>query len=230
MGGKGSSAENKKTNIGGGRTGVLPSQKRKNKKMKKLIIAAAAICAAVMANAAAANWKASASQIHDGTGSASALYSGTAYIFDAGVTSQSALFDIIAAGTAIGSSTAGYVTTATVTDGTFSGLNFSYGEQGSSDSISYYFVIVDTDKAYFSNEKGAKPNATATAKNMAFGLQYDDEDPTVYPNSVLAASGDGTTFAGAGRWNSTSSSVPEPTSGLLMLLGVAGLALRRRRA
>ena len=34
--------------------------------------------------------------------------------------------------------------------------------------------------------------------------------------------------AAAGAW--TAASVPEPTSGLLMLLGIAGLALRRRRA
>ena len=34
--------------------------------------------------------------------------------------------------------------------------------------------------------------------------------------------------AGAGAW--ASASVPEPTSGLLMLVGLAGLALRRRRA
>ena len=32
----------------------------------------------------------------------------------------------------------------------------------------------------------------------------------------------------AGAW--TSVNVPEPTSGLLMLLGMAGLALRRKRA
>ena len=156
------------------------------------------------------------------------MYSGTAYIFDAGVTSQSALFDMIVAGTDIGSSTAGYVTTATVTAGTFSGLNYSYGEQGASSAISYYFVIVDADKAYFSNQKGAKPNATATAKNIAFDIQYDEEDPTAFPNSVHAAFGDGSTFAGAGRWSSTA--VPEPTSGIMLLLGFAGLALRRRRA
>ena len=39
--------------------------------------------------------------------------------------------------------------------------------------------------------------------------------------------GDQTSYTqGAGKW----SAVPEPTSGLLMLLGMAGLALRRKRA
>ena len=39
-------------------------------------------------------------------------------------------------------------------------------------------------------------------------------------------SGDKFTYASRGNFTA----VPEPTSGLLMLLGVAGLALRRRRA
>ena len=38
----------------------------------------------------------------------------------------------------------------------------------------------------------------------------------------------GDTSAGSPSWSTAS--VPEPTSGLLMLLGMAGLALRRRRA
>ena len=52
--------------------------------------------------------------------------------------------------------------------------------------------------------------------------------------STYAASGMGATdamytgmgFVMAGTW----SAVPEPTSGLLLLLGVAGLALKRKRA
>ena len=37
-------------------------------------------------------------------------------------------------------------------------------------------------------------------------------------------------FSTAGTWDYTANPVPEPTSGLLLLLGVAGFALRRRRA
>ena len=184
--------------------------------MKKLIIAAATMCAAVCANAAAANWKSSASGMYNGTGSTadSALYSGAAYVFDAGVTSQSALFALIEAGTTIGSTTAGYVATATFDEGAFGGLIFANGEQGGG-SYTYYFVVVDDDKAYFSNEKAVTANTTATGKNVGFGNQSG--------SSALPA---GTGFQGAGAW----SSVPEPTSGLLMLLGMAGLALKRKRA
>lgn len=185
--------------------------------MKKLIIAAAVVCTAVFAHAAAANWKASASGMYNGTGSTadSALYSGTAYLFDAGVTSQASLFALIEANTTIGTSTAGYVATATFdSEGYFGNLQFSNGEQGGG-SYTYYFVIVDGDKAYFSNEKAVTANATVTAKNVGFSAQSG--------SSALPM---GTGFQGAGKW----SAVPEPTSGLLVLLGMAGLALRRRRA
>lgn len=183
--------------------------------MKKLIIAAAVVCTAVFAHAAAANWKASASGMYNGTGSTedSALYSGTAYLFDAGVTSQAALFALIEGGATIGTSTAGYVATATFDEGAFGGLNFANGEQGGG-SYKYYFVIVDGDNTYFSNEKTATANGTATAKSIGFSVQSG--------SSALPVAG----FQGAGAW----SAVPEPTSGLLMLLGMAGLALRRRRA
>ena len=50
---------------------------------------------------------------------------------------------------------------------------------------------------------------------------WDDESGKVFADKQSS-------FAGAGWY--TTASVPEPTSGLLMLVGLAGLALRRRRA
>ena len=49
---------------------------------------------------------------------------------------------------------------------------------------------------------------------------------TMSGDAAKSASGG---YQGAG-WYTASSNVPEPTSGLLMLLGVAGLALKRKRA
>lgn len=187
--------------------------------MKKLITAVAVICAAVVANAAAANWKASASNMY--AGNATDKYTGTAYYFDAGITSQAALFAIFEAGTAISSSTAGYVGSGSINNGAMSATNFSYGEQSTSEqtqNYAFYFAVIDGDNIYFSNEKELAANGTATAKSVTFGTQAGS---ATFSNQPAA---DG--FQGAGKW----SAVPEPTSGLLMLLGMAGLALRRRRA
>lgn len=184
--------------------------------MKKLILSTVVVCSAIFAQAAVANWKSSASGIYNGTGSTedSALYSGTAYVFDAGSLSQAALFALIEAGTMIDSSTAGYVATATLSEGYFGGLTYSNGEQGGG-SYTYYFVIIEDGKVYFSNEKSATASTTATAKNVGFGGQTGSSSLPV-----------GTGYQGAGTW----SVVPEPTSGLLLLLGMAGLALKRKRA
>ena len=188
--------------------------------MKKLIIAVAAICAAVAVQAATANWKASASNMY--AGNATDKFTGTAYIFDAGVTSQAALFAIFEGGTAIGSSTAGYVGSAAISSGAMSATAFSYGDQSASatdtSNYTFYFAVIQDDNIYFSNEKAMVANATATAKTVGFGTQAG----TSTFSNLPAADG----FQGAGKW----SAVPEPTSGLLMLLGMAGLALLRRRA
>ena len=70
----------------------------------------------------------------------------------------------------------------------------------------FFFTIEDNGKAFTSAEKSGVAAATQTV-SLTFG------------NMASATQN-------AGNW----AAVPEPTSGLLMLLGVAGLALRRRRA
>ena len=55
-------------------------------------------------------------------------------------------------------------------------------------------------------------------------------DPIVYTLSGFGNDPKSTSVPGADFENVMAASVPEPTSGLLLLLGVAGLALKRRRA
>ena len=181
------------------------------------MIAAAIVCAAVIGQAADAKWSISATKVYDGTDSTAdtALYSGTAYIFNAGEYSQAAVYATILAGEAI----SGYAGTATVADGTLPSTVITWGQQGG-DKQDWYFVLVEDDKTYFSNIKNIASPTTDTAKNVLIGSQNNGTA------TFSATAPTGTDFAGAGKW----STVPEPTSGLLLLLGVAGLALRRRRA
>ena len=84
-----------------------------------------------------------------------------------------------------------------------------------------YMVCFDSDlnALYFSEELNKTILGTGATK-YAFSAN----------SSVEAAMADMSGFDKSyGGWVSTAA-VPEPTSGLLMLLGMAGLALRRRRA
>ena len=196
--------------------------------MKKLMIAVAIVCAAALSHAATANWAASAANIFDGTGSTAAAnkYAGAAYFFNADAATQQAVFEAFAADTANFDVTAqtGYLATGVVETGSIKAStasnNFGAFDQGSG-THDFFFVLIDGDKMYTSTTK-ANVNAGGTddAVAIAFGNQ---KAASGLPNSSLAAS-DG--WNAAGQW----AAAPEPTSGLLMLLGIAGLALRRKRA
>ena len=102
------------------------------------------------------------------------------------------------------------LSSAAVTSGAIASTTFSVASAVADTTYDFYYVITTEYKgsevSFTSATKPATASDTGTP-NIAFGNQQ----------SATQA---------AGAW----AAVPEPTSGLLMLLGMAGLALRRRRA
>ncbi len=179
--------------------------------MKKIIMAAAIVCAAVMTQAAQVTWTASAIA---GTGSTSYL----AMIVD--VTGMSditgdSVAQAIMAGTFTGNtmySGAGtYNASKDQVAVAFSKKTVN-GEYANEQAVSYMTIVFDAAAAADANNYLVTSGDTAVdGKFSAAGL-------------LAAQQG-----SQAGKtW--TTAAVPEPTSGLLMLVGLAGLALRRRRA
>ena len=189
--------------------------------MKKLMVMVALVAAAVSANAAQYAWSAATGRLFDGQGTATAnRYAGTGYLFAAGTVAQS---DIVAAlvadtlATTLGTA----LSQNTFANGRTSDVSAAFETTGLANA---YFVVLGTDgdgnNGVYISDIGNIESSDVGASQVTFGSQ----------NAYSAAFKDATAgYSGAG-WYSMPSAVPEPTSGLLMLLGVAGLALRRRRA
>ena len=188
--------------------------------MKKLIVSFGAIAVGILANAASYSWSASEGRLFDGIGSATSnRYEGMGYLFNADTVSQNA---IIAAFI----SDAGVTATleSALTTGTFSGGRASVSDAftGPNSAFSAYFVVLGqdadgNDAIYISDEVTANYQ-TVGESDVTFGQQND------YSSIGFKDAYAGYSSAG---WYTA---VPEPTSGLLMLLGVASLALKRKRA
>ncbi len=195
--------------------------------MKKIIVAVCAMGLAIVAQAASYNWKATTGFIYSPTDSSTKITSGTAYLFDAKVTQQSVLTALLS-GSDI--STLGAISTSSVSAAgqVFASDNFTY--KTASDvgtSWEAYMVVVNGDYAYFSNK----------ATDIMVSIM-ESTDTISIPNNMQTSKNvyDTEKFGSAGWYTLSSSSgggesetVPEPTSGLLLLVGMGALALRRKQ-
>ena len=174
--------------------------------MKKIILAVSVAVTGLALNAAVANWAAEGISGYNG-GAMSALQ---IYAFD---TSALTVADATAA-----FSTGDF---SVLTKG-FAASDYDSGEAvgeisgyANGASVSAYLVIFD--------------NATVASAEHFYISDVDSSTSIGIQGQSANPAFDLSSSATASNWGSTAA-VPEPTSGLLMLIGMAGLALRRRRA
>ena len=202
--------------------------------MKKLMFIAAVV-AAGLAQAASLDWSIATKSflMSDGTTKPNGV---TVYLFNTGASGYSdfiadlnggKLGDSISASTLTGA--AGYLTSATTYSNTRTQLlNNNYGSAkgtvtvggNAGDMFDLVAIVLDD---------GGKYLVSGTARGVSYTDSPDDGSASQFSDSKMTANGWKTytpdTSGGGGGGG-----VPEPTSGLLLALGGAMLALRRRRA
>lgn len=197
--------------------------------MKKLLILASAVALACSANAASYLWGLTGGEIITPTGSYANddyLEGGTAFLYLGTVTASANAFDF---------SGATFITT--------SGMDPSSYQFGSDDESNLFSSDDITSTAAgqdFSIILIEKDNATTADLADLDGyyvlytgtsVQKEIPDPMGGESTYYAKFADqGSTYEGQWASMTPADPIPEPTSGLLLLLGMAGLALKRKKA
>ena len=174
------------------------------------MIALAVVAMAIATQAATYNWtwgvgttSPLAKPGTDGTAAEDFVGTGTAYLF-AGLSSAPSAYE---------------QTSSVVTGGTITKVNWNDSRTAGT-SVDWYMIVTtkigDDDYLFISDSLTKARQADGKNVKVTFNLLDDSKA------AAMQASGG---YAGAGWY-----AVPEPTSGLLMLLGMAGLALKRKRA
>ena len=184
--------------------------------MKKLIVFGFAAFAAVAANAAAFQWSATnIGKVGDATSAGL-----TAYLVDASKVTRATMIAALEKGDFQYMKADNYLlTTTTLAQGTtgMSRINTTSGTASSSiTSYSAYTIVLD--------------GAVGSAKNFLATAQISDATNPGYDSGSGPGLGNVQFTFGQQTSTAWTAVAPEPTSGLLMLVGLGALALRRRKA
>ena len=181
--------------------------------MKKLLMAVVATFITGMAQAALVNWGNSASSKIVGLDGSTAITAANAVTWALTVTLMKA--DGTSTGaqyTSINSMNAG------VLSGTDSAWTYNYGTDAQNGDEFYIKALMTVDGTTYEMNIYADQ---ATQENFVLDLGANPNNTSTATFSWKAGTYGGT------MWSAQS--VPEPTSGLLLLMGMAGLALKRKR-
>ena len=187
--------------------------------MKKIMIAAAIVCAAAFVQAASIDWGVPNNSILMSDGVSKPAKNTLVYLINgdtaldtvaAGVTAGTVTDQAWFYGSAMTSNTKGYIANNTVDGGTKLTAGTEYN---------FSALLIDGDKYMVSK----------TYAQNAYTPGVDEATAVSFASTYFGANAQTAALSGAVNGWATAA-VPEPTSAMLLVLGVAGLALKRKRA
>ena len=198
--------------------------------MKKLIVAAVAVCVAACVQAGAYTW---------GLGSGLDETSSGGYLSDGDFTVITLLGTVTESDNGNGTYALGFTGTSLLNSTSTANADYTIGSIAYDASVTSDAVTQGTPQAHsilVLEEAGVSDYANYSGSYaLITGTSSPDADIDTGNPFMNFASGDTVTAdmyrtAGPAPTPPGPQPIPEPTSGLLMLLGVAGLALRRKHA